>query len=150
MNLTEAQQQWLNQINELDEMSQDALKYTDMVQQERARWHDKFIKKKQFHEGDWALLFDSRFKDFRGKLTTCWWGPYEVEQVFDNDLVRICTIDDEKVSFLVNGHRLRLYQKPMSKDQFVSDLQTQEEFEIMKVEEPLPTQQLDICYFSLY
>jgi hypothetical protein len=32
MNLTEAQQQWLNQINELDEMRQDALKQTYMVQ----------------------------------------------------------------------------------------------------------------------
>ena len=80
-------------------------------------------------------MFDSRFKDFRGKLTTHWLGPYEVEQVFDNGSVRIYTID-EKVSFLVNGHRLRLYQNPMSKDQFISDLQTQEEFEIIKVEEP--------------
>ena len=96
-------------------MRWDALQHTDMVQQQRARWHDKFIKKKQFHEGDWALLFDSRFKDFIGKLTTHWLGPYEVEQVFDNGSVRICIIDDEKVSFLVNGHRLRLYQKPMSK-----------------------------------
>ena len=84
-------------------------------------------------------MFDSWFKDFRGKLTTRWLGPYEVEQVFDNGSVRICTIDDEKVSFLVNGHRLRLYQKPMSKDQFILDLQTQEEFEIMGVEEPSST-----------
>ena len=116
-------------------MRQDALQHTYMVQQQRARWHDKFIRKKQFQEGDWALLFDSRFKDFRGKLTTHWLGPYEVEQVFDNGSVRIRTIDDEKVSFLVNGHRLRLYQKPMSKGQFISDLQTHGEFEIMGVEE---------------
>ena len=59
MNLSEAQQQWLNQINELDEMRQDALQHTNMVHQQRARWHDKFIRKKQFQEGDWALLFDS-------------------------------------------------------------------------------------------
>ena len=81
------------------------------------------------------MLFDSQFKDFRGKLTTRWLGPYEVEQVFDNGSVRIRTIDDEKVSFLVNGHRLRLYQKPMSKGQFISDLQTHGEFEIMGMEE---------------
>ena len=81
------------------------------------------------------MLFDSQFKDFRGKLTTHWLGPYEVEQVFNNGLVRIRTIDDEKVSFLVNGHRLRLYQKPMSKGQFISDLQTHGELEIMGVEE---------------
>ena len=70
MNLIEAQQQRLNQINELDEMRQDALQHTNMVQQQRARWHDKFIKRKLFQEGDWALLFDSRFKEYRGKLTT--------------------------------------------------------------------------------
>ena len=84
-------------------------------------------------------MFDSRFKDFKGKLTTRWLGPYEVEQVFDNGSVRIPTIDDEKVSFLVNGHRLRLYQKPMSKGQFISDIQTQGEFEIMGVEDPSST-----------
>ena len=32
MNLSKAQQQWLNQINELDEMRQDALQHTYMVQ----------------------------------------------------------------------------------------------------------------------
>ena len=85
------------------------------------------------------MLFDSRFKDFRGKLTIHSLGPYEVEQIFDNGSVRIRTIDDEKVSFLVNGHRLRLYQKPMYKGQFISDLNTEEEFEIMKVEEPPST-----------
>ena len=68
-------------------------------------------------------------------MTTRCLGPYEVEQVFDNGLVRIRTIDDEKVSFLVNGHRLRLYQKIVSKGQFISDLQTHGEFEIMGVEE---------------
>ena len=120
-------------------MRQDALQHMDMVQQQRARWHDKFIKKKQFQEGDWALLFDSQFKDFKGKLTTHWLGPYEVEHVFNNGSVRIRTIDDEKVSFLVNGHRMRLCQKPMSKDQFVSDLQTQKEFEFMKVGESSST-----------
>ena len=135
MNLSEAHQQRLNQINGLDEMRQDALQHIDMVQHQRARWHDKFIRKKQFQEGDWALLFDSQFNDFRGKLTTRWLGPYEVEQVFDNSSVRIRTIDHEKVSFLVNGHRLRLYQKPMSKGQFISDLQNHGEFKIMGVEE---------------
>lgn len=70
MNLTEAQQQRVNQINKLDEMRQDALQHTDMEQHQRAWWHEKLIRKNQFQEGDLALLFDSRFKDFRGKLTT--------------------------------------------------------------------------------
>jgi hypothetical protein len=37
-------------------------------------------------------------------------------------------------NLLVNRHRLRLYQKPMSKDQFVSNILTKDEFDIMNVE----------------
>jgi hypothetical protein len=48
-----------------------------------------------------------------------WLGPYEVEAIYDNGTVRVKKNDDEKVSFLVNGHRLKLYQKPKSKDEFI-------------------------------
>src|SRR5271156_474189 len=99
------------QINELDEIRQDALQRTMLVQSQRKKWHDKFIKQKKFQTGDWALLFDSRYKTFRGKLTTRWLGPYEIVTAFDNGSVRIKTIDDSHISFVVNGHRLRLYHK---------------------------------------
>ena len=59
----------------------------------RKKWHDKFIKQKQFNTGDWALLFDSWFKNFKGKLTTCWMDPYEVVTGFDNGSVKNKTID---------------------------------------------------------
>jgi hypothetical protein len=90
-------------------MHQDAFQHTILVQQQREKWHDKFIKKIQFKAGDWALLFDSRFKNFKDKFTTHWLGPYEVETVFYNGSVKIKTIDNEGVSFLVNGHILKLY-----------------------------------------
>lgn len=35
---------------------------------QRKLWHDKNIKDKVFQEGDWALLYDSRFKDFKRKI----------------------------------------------------------------------------------
>jgi hypothetical protein len=110
MDLTEAQQQRIVQLNELDEMHQDAIQQTTLVQQQRSKWHDKFIQKKQFKPGDWALLFYSKFKNFKGKFTTQWLGPYEVVNVFDNGSMKIKTIDGEGISFLVNGHRLRLYK----------------------------------------
>ena len=84
------------QINELDEVKQDALQHTTMVQQQITKWHDKFIKKKEFQVGDWALLFDSKFKDFKGKFTTHQLGPYQIQEVFDNGFVRIKTIDEEE------------------------------------------------------
>jgi hypothetical protein len=106
LELTEAQKQRIAQLNELDEIKQEAFQQTELVQQQRATWHDKLIKKKEFAPRNWALLFDSRFKKFRGKLTTRWLGPYEVVSVSGNGAVKIKTIDDQNVSFLVNGHRL--------------------------------------------
>lgn len=76
-------------------------------------------------EGGWALLFDSRFKDFKGKFNTHWLGSNEIEALFDNGSVKIQAIYDEKVSFLVNGHQLNLYQKPKSKGEFVKDIMEQ-------------------------
>ena len=89
-----------------------------MIQQQRMKWHDKIIKHKQFQKGNWALLYDSRFENFQGKLRTRWLGPYEVDDVFPNGTVRLVTIDDAKTPLLVNGHRLRLYERPVSKEDF--------------------------------
>ena len=75
MNLDEAHKQRVLHINELDEIRQDALQRKMLIQNQRKKWHDKFIKQKQFNIGDWAFLFDSRFKNFKGKSTTHWMGP---------------------------------------------------------------------------
>ena len=68
--MNEAQAKRLQQINELDEIRLSALQHTALIQQQRAKWHDALIKEKIFHEGDWALLYDSRFQDFPRKLQT--------------------------------------------------------------------------------
>ncbi len=47
MDLEEAQKQWILQINELDEIRHDALQCTMLVQIQRKKWHDKFIKHKE-------------------------------------------------------------------------------------------------------
>jgi hypothetical protein len=70
LKLDEAQKQGALQLNELDEIRQHAIQRRILVQNQRRKWHDKFIKKKHFQPGDWALLFDSQFKTFKGKLTT--------------------------------------------------------------------------------
>ena len=108
LNLDKAQKQRLMQLNELDEVRQDAFQHTILVQNQRSKWHEKFIKKKSFQPGDWALLFDFQFKNFKGKLTTRWLGPYEVSIVYDNGSVKIKPIYENDVSFTVNGHRLKL------------------------------------------
>jgi hypothetical protein len=86
LNLDGAQKKRSLQLNELYEIRQDAIQRTILVQNQRSKWHDKFIKKKHFQPRDWALLFDSRFKTFKGKLTTYWLGPYEVDTYMTMEL----------------------------------------------------------------
>eukprot|EP00253_Pinus_taeda_P026709 PITA_26709 len=57
MDLSEAQKHRMEQLNELDEIRQEAILRTDLVQYQRVKWHDKYIKEKKFQEGDWALGF---------------------------------------------------------------------------------------------
>ena len=65
-----AQKAILQQLNELDEKRLDAIHQTTVIQQQITKWHDRIIKKKLFQKGDWALLYDSHFKEFQGKLCT--------------------------------------------------------------------------------
>ena len=74
MDLEEAQKQRVLQINELDDIRKDALQRTMLIQNQQKKWHDKFINQNQFNIVDWELLFDSRYKNFKGKLTTRWMG----------------------------------------------------------------------------
>jgi hypothetical protein len=103
------------------------------------KWHDKFSRKKKFKPCDWSLLFDSRLKKFKGKLSTHWLGPYEIERHFDNGSVKIKTIDKEGISFLVNGHILRLYQKPSNREEFFHNLLQRSEMEIVSKGNPSPS-----------
>ena len=115
IDLSEAQKERIMQLNQLDQMRQASIEHNILIQQQRVHWLDKFVKKKQLKVGDWALLFDSKFKNFKAKFTTHWLGPYEVAWVYDNGSVKIQTIDGEASSFTVNGHRLKLYNKPVNK-----------------------------------
>ena len=132
IDLLEEQRERMGQLNELDQIRQEAIQKTNLVQQQRSRRHDKYIKERKFHLGDWALLFNSKFKNFQGKFQTHCLGPYEVENVFDNGAVRIKTIDEEKIPLLVNGHRLRLYQKPLAKEEFVKMFQDNSKLKMIK------------------
>ena len=108
LDLSDAHKHQLAQLNELDEIHSMVFQRTTSIQQQRMKWHDNFIKNKVFQSGDWALLYDSHFKDFKGKLCTRWMAPFQVDDVFDNGTVRLVTIDELRASFIVNGHRLRL------------------------------------------
>ena len=69
------------------------------------------------------MLYDSIYKDFKGKLRTRWLGTYTVEKCNDNGLVLIRTIDEEAIPMLVNGHRLKIYKKPLSRQEFIETVE---------------------------
>jgi len=114
----EAQVNRLQQMNELDEIQLLDLQRMTLIQQKRAKWHDALINKKTFHEGNWALPYDSRFQEFPGKLQTRCLGPYKIKQLHDNGTLTLATIDGFSSSFKENGHRVCLYQKPLTKESF--------------------------------
>ena len=99
-----------------------ALLHTEVTQVQRKIWHDKNVKDKQFQEGGWALLCDSRYKYFKGKLRTRWLGPYIIKKCHDNHSMQIRTIDAEVIPLLVNGNRLKVYKKPLSKQEFINGI----------------------------
>lgn len=84
LDVTKAQQERLAQLNGLDEFRMQALLHTEVVQVQRKVWHDKNIKDNVFEEGDCALLYDSKFNDFKGKLMTRRLGPYLIGKCHDN------------------------------------------------------------------
>eukprot|EP00253_Pinus_taeda_P031367 PITA_31367 len=131
LDLTEAQINRLQQINELDEIRLSTLQDTALFQQQRAKWHDALVKNKVFHEGDWALLYDSKFQDFPGKLQTRWLGPYEILKVHDNGTLTLMNIDGFGYAFKANGHRVRLYHKPLTQESFCQQLHEDSGMEIL-------------------
>eukprot|EP00253_Pinus_taeda_P033587 PITA_33587 len=97
LDLIHAQKERLLQLNGLDEQRLQALLHSKVVQLQRKIWHDRHLKEKQFQEGDWAMMYDSRYKYFKGKLRTRWLGPYIVEKCNDNGSILIRTIDEESI-----------------------------------------------------
>ncbi|XP_059070701.1 uncharacterized protein LOC131860318 [Cryptomeria japonica] len=130
MTLSAAQKERILQHNSLDEIWKSTLQHTEFVQNQPMKWHDRYIKDKSFKLGDWALLYDSRYKDNLGELQTRWLGPYVIVETFPNGVVRLSTIDPVKFKLLVNGHRLCLYRKPLSKDDFLWKFSTSQHVEI--------------------
>lgn len=58
-----------------------------------------------------------------------------VERCHDNGSVQIRTIDEEAIPLLVNGHQLKMYKRPLSKQEFIDNINK----EVMMVEQvPAP------------
>ncbi|GKF27875.1 reverse transcriptase domain-containing protein, partial [Tanacetum coccineum] len=81
------------QMNELNEVHDQAYENSLIYKEKTMRTHDSKIKNRVFNVGDRVLLFNSGLKIFSGKLKTRWTGPFTVTQVFPYGTVELSQTD---------------------------------------------------------
>nr|GEW25219.1 reverse transcriptase domain-containing protein [Tanacetum cinerariifolium] len=108
------------QLNELNELRDQAYENSLIYKEKSKRIHDSKIKDRVFNVGDRVLLFSSRLNIFSGKLKTCWSGPFTITQVFPYGTVKLSQTNGP--NFKVNGHRLKHYFGEGIPKMVVSDL----------------------------
>ncbi|XP_059650487.1 uncharacterized protein LOC132296295, partial [Cornus florida] len=77
------------QLNELEELRNDAYENAKIYKAKTKAFHDKHIVKKSFAPGQKVWLFNSRLKLFPGKLRSRWDGPYIVTTVFPHGAIKL-------------------------------------------------------------
>ncbi|GJW42010.1 hypothetical protein Tco_0070809 [Tanacetum coccineum] len=81
------------QLNELNELRDQAYENSLIYKEKTKKLHDSKIKNRIFNVGDQVLLFNSRLKIFSGKLKTRWSGPFTIAQVFPYGTVELSQPD---------------------------------------------------------
>nr|GEU46770.1 reverse transcriptase domain-containing protein [Tanacetum cinerariifolium] len=110
------------QLNEFNELRDQAYENSLIDKEKTKRIHDSKIKDRVFNVGDRVLLFNSRLKIFSGKLKTRWSGPFTITQVFPYGTVELSQTDGPNCK--VNGHRLKHYFGEDIPKMVVLDIQT--------------------------
>ncbi|XP_062151973.1 uncharacterized protein LOC133860367 [Alnus glutinosa] len=96
------------QLQELEEICNDAYESARIYKEKTKAFHDKMIFRKEFKIGQKALLYQSRLRLFPSKLRSRWIGPFVVTNIFPHGAVEIQSLATSKV-FKVNGHRLKIF-----------------------------------------
>ncbi|GJW35465.1 hypothetical protein Tco_0058385 [Tanacetum coccineum] len=78
------------QLNELNELRDQAYENSLIYKEKTKRIHDAKIKNRVFNVGDRVLLFNSRLKIFSGKLKSRWSGPFTVVQLYCMSMISGC------------------------------------------------------------
>nr|GFA68101.1 reverse transcriptase domain-containing protein [Tanacetum cinerariifolium] len=110
------------QLNELNEIRDQAYENSLIFKEKTKKIHDSKIKNRVFNVGDRVLLLNSILKIFSGKLKTRWSGPFTIAKVFSYGTVEISQANGP--NFKVNGHRVKHYFGGDVPQLVVPDLQT--------------------------
>ena len=65
-------------INELEELRNDAYFNLRIAKDKLKKWHDQLIARKNFKQGDQVLLYDSKLHLFPSKLKSRWIRPFTI------------------------------------------------------------------------
>nr|GFB06645.1 reverse transcriptase domain-containing protein [Tanacetum cinerariifolium] len=95
------------QLNELNELHDQAYENSLIYKERTKKLHDDKIKNRIFNVGDQVLLFNSRFKIFLGKLKSRWSDPFTISKISPYGTAKL--IHPDGCNFKVNCHRLKHY-----------------------------------------
>ncbi|RVW62105.1 Retrovirus-related Pol polyprotein from transposon 17.6 [Vitis vinifera] len=115
MDLTRAGLKRCLDLNELEEMRNDAYLNSKIAKARLKKWHDQLVNQKNLTKGQRVLLYDSKLHLFPGKLKSRWTGPFIIHEVHPNGVVEIFNPTGNQ-TFKVNGHRLKPFIEPYSTD----------------------------------
>ena len=116
------------QLDELEELRNDAFRNAKISKHKMKTLHDKHILRKSFHVGQKVLLYNSRLHLFPGKLRTKWIGPFVIKSISEHGAIEVENHKNGNV-FTVNGHRLKPYH-----ENFVAEVES------LDLEDPIPLQ----------
>ncbi|GJX52158.1 hypothetical protein Tco_0280527 [Tanacetum coccineum] len=109
------------QLNELNELRDQAYENSLIYKEKTKKLHDSKIKNRIFNVGDQVLLFNSRLKIFFGKLKSRWSGPFTITEVYPYGTAKLSHPDGS--NFKVNCHRLKHYYGGDTPPLVIPDLQ---------------------------
>ncbi|KAL6322870.1 hypothetical protein AAG906_020902 [Vitis piasezkii] len=108
MDLTKAGLKRSLDLNELEELRNDAYLNSKIAKEKLKRWHDQLVTKKEFFKGQRVLLYDSKLHLFPES---------------SNQVIELLNSNSAK-TFKVNGQRLKPYIEPFSRDKEVRKLRS--------------------------
>ena len=98
------------QLNELEELRNDAYDCAMMYKEQMKKAHDQSILRRSFKPGQKILLYNSQLHLFLGKLKSRWTDPFTIRLVFPHGAIEI---EDPKNgnTFKVNRQKLKKLEK---------------------------------------
>ena len=102
-----AKEKRLLQMNELEELGNEAYDNVRIYKEKSKKLHDQRILRREFKVGELVLLYNSRLRLFPGKLKSKWSGPYTVIAATPFEAVTLR--ENSANEFKVNGQRQKHY-----------------------------------------